>query len=113
MRRARTKSRRAVALLASVLLIGAFLGPACSATPTVQAPTVTGVTLFEGARLITGSGDAPIENAAFIVDDARVMQVGKAGELQLPAGASRVNLTGKTVMPAIIDVHAHLMNPPI
>ena len=67
-----------------------------------------GVTLFEGARLITGDGNAPIEDAAFIVENARFTRLGRRGDVDVPAGAIRVDLTGKTVMPAMIDVHSHL-----
>ena len=67
-----------------------------------------GVTLFEGARIIVGDGSAPVENGAFVVDGTRITQVGRAGELKPPAGATRVNLAGKTVMPAIIDTHTHM-----
>ena len=66
------------------------------------------VTVFEGARLIVGDGSAPIENAAFVVDGARFTQVGPAGQVKVPAGATRVNLAGKTVMPGIIDTHTHM-----
>src|SRR4029079_16075196 len=72
------------------------------------APAANGVTLFEGARLITGDGSAPVENAAFIVENNRFTRVGRGGELQLPAGAARVDLTGKTVMTAMVDLHGHL-----
>ena len=71
-----------------------------------QAPT--GSTVFEGARLIVGDGSAPIENAVFVVDGARITQVGRTGQITVPAGATRVNLAGKTVMPAIIDAHTHM-----
>jgi len=94
--------------VAGLLLIGSLCGAACSAPVTNQTPTATGVTVFEGARLIVGDGSAPIENAAFIVNNARFVQVGRRGELQVPAGAARVDLTGKTVMPAIVDTHTHL-----
>jgi imidazolonepropionase-like amidohydrolase len=106
MRRITTESCRVV-LLAGLLLMGLFAVAACSKPATDQA-SATHVTVFEGARLITGDGSAPIENAAFIVDGARFVQVGKAGQLQVPSGAARVDLTGKTVMPAIIDTHTHL-----
>lgn len=66
------------------------------------------VTAFEGARVIVGDGRAPIENAVFLVNDTRITQVGRAGQVTIPAGATRVNLEGKTVMPAIIDTHNHL-----
>jgi imidazolonepropionase-like amidohydrolase len=71
-----------------------------------QAPA-TNVTVFEGARVIVGDGRV-IDNATFIVDGTRFTQVGRAGEVKAPAGASRVSLTGKTVMPTIIDTHTHL-----
>jgi imidazolonepropionase-like amidohydrolase len=65
------------------------------------------VTVYEGARLITGDGST-IENSAFIVDGRMFTRVGRRGELQVPAGAMRVNLTGKTVMPAKVDLHGHI-----
>jgi imidazolonepropionase-like amidohydrolase len=64
-------------------------------------------TLFEGARLITGDGGV-IEDSAFVVEDTEVRQVGRKGEVALPQGAARVDLTGKTVMPAIVDAHVHM-----
>ena len=66
------------------------------------------VTLYEGARLITGDGGPSIESSAFIVDQGRFTSVGRKGELALPRGAARVDLTGRTVMPAMVDVHSHL-----
>jgi len=68
----------------------------------------TTITVFEGARVIAGDGRAPIENATIVVDGSRIAQVGRAADVKLPAGATRVNLAGKTVMPAIIDTHTHL-----
>ena len=78
-----------------------------SVTLLAQAPA-TGVTVFEGARVIVGDGRAPIENASFVVSGARIQQVGRAADVRVPAGATRVSLAGKTVMPAIIDTHTHL-----
>jgi imidazolonepropionase-like amidohydrolase len=63
------------------------------------------VTVFEGARMIVGDGRV-VDNATLVVDGARIVQAG-AG-VQAPAGATRVNLAGKTVMPMIIDTHVHL-----
>ena len=68
----------------------------------------TGVTAFEGARLIVGDGRAPIENAVFVVDGARIVAAGSAAEVSVPASATRVSLAGKTVMPMLIDTHIHL-----
>src|SRR5947207_798136 len=64
-------------------------------------------TLFEGARLITGDGGV-VESSAFIVTGNQISQVGRKGEVRLPPGGTRVDLTGKTVMPALIDAHVHM-----
>jgi imidazolonepropionase-like amidohydrolase len=73
-----------------------------------QAPAAGRATVYEGARLIIGNTSAPIENAAFVVDGGKFTQVGRAGQVQVPAGAARVDLRGKTVIPAIIDTHTHM-----
>jgi imidazolonepropionase-like amidohydrolase len=66
-----------------------------------------GVTVFEGARLIAGDGSAPIENSAFIVANSRFVEVGRKGQLTVPARAVHVDLAGKTVMPTMTDLHGH------
>ena len=64
------------------------------------------VTLFENGRVIVGDGKV-LENASFLVQDSRITQVGPASAIKAPAGAARVSLDGKTVMPAIVDAHVH------
>jgi imidazolonepropionase-like amidohydrolase len=83
----------------------AFALLAIAAMPSSAA--AQGVTVFEGARLITGDGGTPIEESAFVVEGNRITQVGRKGALTVPPGARRVDLTGKTVMPAIVDAHGH------
>jgi len=85
--------------LAIILLAAAVPAPVVA-----QAPAVT---VFEGARLITGDGGTPIEDSAFVVEGNRITQVGRKGAVTVPAGARRVDLTGKTVMPGIVDAHGH------
>jgi len=87
------------------LVVSAFaiLIAACRATP-----PPAGVTVFEGARLITGDGSAPIEDSAFIVDKNQFTWAGRRADLQAPAGATRVDLRGKTVMPTLVDLHGHI-----
>ena len=72
-----------------------------------QAQSAEGVKIFEGARLITGDGAAPIENSAFVVENAQFTRVGKRGRVQAPPSATHVDLTGKTVIPAKVDLHGH------
>jgi imidazolonepropionase-like amidohydrolase len=96
-------------LLISVLAIltGCSQAPRNSAqqeTPSAPLPA----TLFEGARLIVGDGSAPLENSVILIDNGKITGVGHKGEITAPPGAARVDLTGKTVMPALVDTHTHL-----
>jgi imidazolonepropionase-like amidohydrolase len=96
--------------MSTVILSGLVLCvAACTAAPAGQPPAATGnATLFEGARLITGDETSPIEDSEFVVQDGKFTAVGRRGEVHAPEGAARVDLTGKTVMPGIIETHAHL-----
>ena len=67
----------------------------------------TRATVYEGARLITGDGST-IENSAFLVENTQFTRVGRRGQVQAPAGAVHVDLTGKTVMPTKVDLHGHI-----
>jgi imidazolonepropionase-like amidohydrolase len=65
------------------------------------------VVLYEGARLIiAGDGGAPIEGGAFLVRNGRIAAIGK--QVAAPRGAARIDLAGKTVMPAMINAHIHI-----
>ena len=86
------------------LLVAAGLTLAIGLTSQVRGQT----TVFEGARLITGDGGAPIDNSAFTVEGNRFTAVGRRGELAVPERAVRVDLAGKTVIPALIDAHVHM-----
>ena len=89
-----------LAAVAAVITLG-FLG-GCAMPVSERS-----VTAYEGARLIVGDGRV-IENATLVVDGATIAQAGAAADVRVPAGATRVSLAGKTVMPMIIDTHVHL-----
>jgi imidazolonepropionase-like amidohydrolase len=89
-----------VAVTAALAVLSSFAAQA-------QAPA-SGVTVFEGARLIVGDGSAPIENATLVVDGTKIVQAGRAADVRVPAEAARVSLAGKTVIPMLIDTHVHL-----
>src|SRR4029079_2259193 len=77
------------------------------AAPSASA-SVAKVTAFTGARLIVGDGTV-IENATFTLGaDKHFGLVGNTAAVTLPAGVTKVDLTGLTVMPAIVDAHTHL-----
>ena len=88
-------------IVAAVAATGAAVLVAACSMPTSE----RSVTAYEGARLIVGDGRV-IENGTLVVDGAKIVQAG-AG-VQVPSGAKRVNLAGKTVMPMIVDTHVHL-----
>jgi imidazolonepropionase-like amidohydrolase len=73
-----------------------------------QQPQAGTITLFEGARLIAGDGRQPIDDSAFLVENGSFTRVGRKGEVQAPPQAARVDLTGKTVIPALVDAHSHI-----
>ncbi len=102
----RMKTAHGHTLGGSLLLALGLLAAACSGPAPEEVPAST-ATAFEGARLIVGDGQT-IENATFVVDDTRFVAVGAAGAVEVPDGAARVDLTGMTVMPAIVDAHTHL-----
>ena len=62
---------------------------------------------YDAARLIVGDG-AVIAPATFVVQDGRVIAVGPKGSVAIPAGATRVDLSGRTVMPALVNAHVHI-----
>jgi imidazolonepropionase-like amidohydrolase len=89
-----------VVAVAAVVILGLLTGLAIPVSS-------QSVTAFEGARLIVGDGGV-IENATLVVEGTSIAQVGQAAAVRVPAGATRVDLAGKTVMPMIIDTHVHL-----
>jgi imidazolonepropionase-like amidohydrolase len=72
----------------------------------VQTQPRPSAVLFEGARLISGDSAAPIFDSAFLVENGIVSKIGRKGTISA-AGAERVDLSGKTVMPTLIDAHGH------
>jgi imidazolonepropionase-like amidohydrolase len=64
--------------------------------------------LYEGARLIIGDASAPIESGAFVVQNGRITAIGQKGSIKASSGAARIDLTGKTVMPTMNNVHIHI-----
>jgi len=95
------------------LLAGAFLGgilasaaPADAAPPEAwTAPTIAVV----GGRIIDGYGEAPIENGTVLIKGERIVAVGSKAEVPVPADAKIIDASGRTVIPGMIETHAHLI----
>ncbi len=90
---------------AAVALAAAVAQPVSPKAQAKKAPA----TLFEGARIIVGDGrmfDAG--TGAFLVEGDTITRVGRKGEIKAPSTATRIDLTGKTVMPGIVLAHGHV-----
>jgi imidazolonepropionase-like amidohydrolase len=91
-----------------VLACFLILGVASVAVHTQTGPARSAAVIYEGARLIVGdAATPPIAAGAFVVENGVITAIGRTGAVTAPAGAARVDLSGKTVMPALIDVHTH------
>ncbi len=67
-----------------------------------------GMIALEGATLIDGSGGEPIKDALVLVQGRHIQAVARVNEIPVPRGARVVNLIGKTIIPGLIDSHAHV-----
>jgi imidazolonepropionase-like amidohydrolase/Tol biopolymer transport system component len=84
---------------------------------TMKSDQPSGAIALVGARVITMANLSPgpiqgapgvIENATVVVEGNRITAIGPSSSVSVPAGATRVDVKGKTIMPGIIDVHGHL-----
>jgi len=66
------------------------------------------ITVFDGARLINGNGGDPIDNARVIIQDNTILYAGEAAGASIAKDATQIDITGKTMLPGLIDSHVHL-----
>ncbi len=67
-----------------------------------------GHTVLVGRRLIDGTGSAPIENPAVLIQGSRITAVGKQGDITVPQDANKLDYGDKVLLPGLIDCHVHL-----
>ncbi len=77
---------------------------------TLPAQSPGGVKAFTGARVIDGTDRAPIDNATIVVRGGRIVSAGPAASVTVPAGAERISLAGKHVIPGLVNAHGHVGN---
>jgi len=77
----------------------------------------SGAVALVGARILTMAGLKPgpiqgnpgvIENGTIVIEGNRIAAIGPSGSVRVPAGAKRVDVRGRTIVPGLIDVHAHV-----
>src|SRR3954451_25454456 len=90
-----------------VLPLAAAIAVAALAVLPAQAPAAKA---FTGARVIDGTDRPPMENATIVVQNGKIVSVAPPSRAQVPAGAERVALDGKTVIPGIVNAHGHVGN---
>lgn len=66
-----------------------------------------GTVLLRGGRLVTMKGDEIIGSGDLLIRDSRIAAVGPAGSVDVPEGTTVLDVTGKTLMPGLVDVHSH------
>ena len=87
--------------MGTLLVLAAF-----SFQPLLAQAPAGGTVALTGARVINGTGAQPLENATIVIANGRIEAVGT--KVKIPAGATRVDMSGKTIMPGIINAHGHL-----
>ncbi len=95
-------TKRSISVLSSLLLMTAACGGSGSDEP------VSTAVAYEGATVITGDGGPPLGGGVIVVDDGVITDVGLAANVTIPEGATVIDLTGKTVMPTLLDLHGHV-----
>src|SRR5205085_11133965 len=91
---------------------GAAYAPPTAGTSlsmTVPADTPTGVTALVGARIVTmaNAEGGIVDDGVIVIDGNRIRAVGPRASMTIPAGARIVDVAGKTIIPGLIDGHAH------
>ncbi len=95
----------------AVLLGAVAVAVSCGGEPEAPLVEITpGLQAFVGARIIDGTGAAAIENGVLVVRDGRIEAVGSGDAIAVPADAEQVDVTGRTIMPGMINAHGHVNN---
>jgi len=78
----------------------------------VPMPKPEGSVALTGARIVTMRGDEVLEDATIVVTANRISAIGPSGSVQVPDGARVIDVAGKTIIPGLIDAHAHIRGMP-
>ncbi|MCB7482520.1 amidohydrolase family protein [Christiangramia sediminis] len=74
----------------------------------IETDVPDGMIAFTNARIITMNGDEVIENGSILIKKNKIEAIGNSGEVSIPSSAKTYDLEGKTIMPGIVDAHAHI-----
>jgi imidazolonepropionase-like amidohydrolase len=88
-----------------------MLAVAVPAALAVRAPQARPLVL-DNVRVVDGTGAAPMERARVVIEGDRIVRIGPAATVPLPPGAEPLDLSGRTIVPGLIDLHFHIENDP-
>lgn len=74
----------------------------------VQRDIPEGSILLQNARIITMKGDEVIENGDIYIENNRIIKIGEAGSISVDGKVTKMDVSGKTIVPGFVDTHAHL-----
>jgi hypothetical protein len=74
----------------------------------ISAHASAAMTALIGGTLIDGTGSPPLNRSVVLIQDERIVAIGREGEVRIPVDAARVSTVGYTVLPGLIDVAVHL-----
>ena len=94
-------------LTLAVVISWSVFRPTLLAQSQAAAPTL----VIEGGTLIDGTGQAPVEGVAILIEGERIRQIARQGGLKAPAGAQVIQARGKFIIPGLIDLHVHYNAP--
>ena len=95
--------------LRHVVARSAVLVGCCALAVSSRLAAAQGTTrAFTGVRLIDGTDRPPVANATIVVTNGRIVAAGPAARVAVPAGAERIALDGKVVMPGLVNAHGHV-----
>ena len=70
----------------------------------------TGSIAFVGATIIDGTASAPLQDAVIVITDGRIRSVGPRSAVTIPANAQQIDVSGKVIMPGLVNAHGHVGN---
>jgi imidazolonepropionase-like amidohydrolase len=72
-------------------------------------PAAAQMRAFTGATIIDGNGGEPIRNGVVLIEGPKIKAVGPASRISIPAGAERIDVSGKYIVPGLMDANVHLV----
>ena len=98
---------RQFAVLLGLTVVAVGCGGEPAPAPIEMTP---GLQAFVGARIIDGTGAAAVENGVLVVRDGRIEAVGASDSVNVPADAEQIDVSGRTIMPGMVNAHGHVNN---